>query len=196
MRWFLEHGADPECTGEPHDSRNLLMQVLIPHNYHEYCVPLAQLLLEHGAKVEGDNIYHTRLSTLARYGFSEIDPYDMSSPVVPAQLAILLRSFGADMHKRSDDPYLRPNFSAHDYACQSYGWLYNRVPADVFGLFCRAWDFKDPYAPKLAPEQDVKTASSTDTSSEPAVQPTSKKKGLKKLVAGMRSKYSKQSKKH
>jgi hypothetical protein len=185
MRWLLQHGADPESTGEPHDSRNLLMQLLFPHNYHEHCVPLAQLLLEHGAKVEGDNRYLTRLGSLARHGFREIDPYDMSSPIVPAQLAILLRTFGADMHKRCKDHrdhYARYNPSAHDYARDSYSWLYGRVPKDVFGLFCRAWDFKNPYEEH---EQDATTASSAEVSSstEASAQLTRKKKSLKAFVA-------------
>lgn len=202
MRWLLQHGAHPNSTGKPHDDRKLLVQLLFPYDYHKHSIPLAELLLEHGADVEGCNRYNTHASYLASVRFGRTDDV-----VKPSLFVLLLRKYGADINTCRED-----GISARQLACNKATWLYHHIPPEDFSLFCRAWDLKDPRAAQILPVEQtevipiVSTSSAQPSSStdvqegaampdESSVQRAHKKTGMKALAARMRNKYSKRSKK-
>lgn len=185
MRWLLQHGAHADSTGS-HDKRELLSQLLFPRYYAEHYVPLAELLLEHGVDVEGDNKNHTQLGFLARSRFDRADQI-----AIPSLLVLLMRRYGADI-----DACREEGVSARQLVSHNATWLFHHARPEDYRLFCQAWDFKDPYA--QAPQPLPATASSsTDVCKEaaPTAERARKKKGLKKLLASAHNKFSKRSKK-
>jgi hypothetical protein len=191
MRWLLQHGAHADSTGEPHDSRKLLDQLLFQDNYHEYSVPLAQLLLEHGAG--NDSTY---LSLLAQ------DCFGRYNITIPAQLVLLFRRFGGDIHACGKE-----GISACALANHYQNWLYFNAHAEDYALFCQAWDIKKTQTAKSVPPKYIKQSSFGGTSSSAHMRKkvtstarlsgefTRKKSSLKAIVVKARDKYSKRSKK-
>lgn len=195
MRWLLQHGAHADSTGEPHDRRKLLMQVLFPDEYHAYAVQLAELLLMHRADVHGTNSRCTYLSMLGRERFGR------TNIMIPAQLVLLLRHYGGNIYTRRKE-----DISARELVRRYHNWLYFNADAKEYALFCKAWDLETIPAPKFVPGKCIKQSSFGGTSSSANMRKDAtltarlsgeftRKNSLKAIVVSARKKCSKRSKK-